>query len=192
MEKKLFSSLSQFQKKCPVIHKATQGYGYSYADLVSIFEVINPILGEFNLGFAQPICGSKVKTILFHTETGETLESETDIPQNVQLKGMNDFQVLGSAITYIRRYAISSMLGIITDKDIDGAGEQQKKQPEAVSQAMPFLNVGTAEWTRAIELLTHGYLSKDGIQKECSIADLRKKFRISSENQKLLQEQVLA
>lgn len=192
MEKKLFSALSQFQKKCPVIHKGTQGYGYSYADLVSIFEVINPILGEFNLGFAQPICGSKVKTILFHTETGETLESETDIPQNVQLKGMNDFQVLGSAITYIRRYAISSMLGIITDKDIDGAGEQQKKQPEAVSQALPFLNTGTPEWTRAVELLSHGYLSKDGTQKECSIADLRKKFRISSENQKLLQEQVLA
>jgi hypothetical protein len=192
MEKKLFSALSKFQKKCPVIHKGTQGYGYSYADLVSIFEVINPILGEFDLGFAQPICGSKVKTILFHTETGETLESETDIPQNVQLKGMNDFQVLGSAITYIRRYAISSMLGIITDKDIDGAGEQQKKQPETVSQAMPFLNVGTPEWTRAIELLSHGYLSKDGTQKECTIADLRKKFRISSENQKLLQEQVLA
>lgn len=192
MEKKLFSALSQFQKKCPVIHKGTQGYGYSYADLVSIFEVINPILGEFDLGFAQPICGSKVKTILFHTETGETLESETDIPQNVQLKGMNDFQVLGSAITYIRRYAISSMLGIITDKDIDGAGEQQKKQPEAVSQALPFLNAGTPEWTRAVELLSHGYLSKDGTQKECTIADLRKKFRISSENQKLLQEQVLA
>jgi hypothetical protein len=192
MEKKLFSALSQFQKKCPVIHKGTQGYGYSYADLVSIFEVINPILGEFDLGFAQPICGSKVKTILFHTETGETLESETDIPQNVQLKGMNDFQVLGSAITYIRRYAISSMLGIITDKDIDGAGEQQKKQPETVSQALPFLNTGTPEWTRAVELLSHGYLSKDGTQKECTIADLRKKFRISSENQKLLQEQVLA
>jgi hypothetical protein len=191
MEKKLFSALSQFQKKCPVIHKATQGYGYSYADLVSIFEVINPILGEFDLGFAQPICGSKVKTILFHTETGETLESETDIPQNVQLKGMNDFQVLGSAITYIRRYAISSMLGIITDKDIDGAGEQQKKQPETASQALPFLNTNTPEWTRAIELLSHGYLSKDGTQKECTIADLRKKFRISSENQKLLQEQVL-
>jgi hypothetical protein len=192
MEKKLFSALSQFQKKCPVIHKGTQGYGYSYADLVSIFEVINPILGEFDLGFAQPICGSKVKTILFHTETGETLESETDIPQNVQLKGMNDFQVLGSAITYIRRYAISSMLGIITDKDNDGAGEQQKKQPEAVSQALPFLNTNTPEWTRAIELLSYGYLSKDGTQKECTIADLRKKFRISSENQKLLQEQVLA
>jgi hypothetical protein len=191
MEKKLFSSLSQFQKKCPVIHKATQGYGYTYADLVSIVEIINPILEEFNLGYSQPICGSQVKTILFHTETNETLESNTDIPQNVQLKGMNDFQVLGSAITYMRRYALTSMLGIVTDKDIDAAGEQQKKQPETVSQAMPFLNINTPEWTRAIELLTYGYL-KDGIQKEVTIADLRKKFRISSENQKLLQEQVLA
>ena len=190
MQKKLFSALSQFQKKCPVIRKATQGYGYSYADLPAIFDVINPILAEFSLGFTQPICGTKVKTILFHVESGETLESETDIPQGVALAKMNQFQVLGCAITYIRRYALSSMLGIITDEDTDASGEQQKKQPEVESD-IKYLNVGTPEWTRAIELLTHGYL-KDGIQKEVTIADLRKKFRISSENQKLLQEQVLA
>ena len=40
---------------------------------------------------------------------------------------MNDFQVLGSAITYLRRYAISSMLGLVTDKDNDASGEQVKK-----------------------------------------------------------------
>jgi len=44
----------------------------------------------------------------------------------VQLAKMNEFQVLGSAITYMRRYALSSALGIITDSDIDAAGEQIK------------------------------------------------------------------
>jgi len=39
---------------------------------------------------------------------------------------MNDFQILGSAITYVRRYSLSSALGLITDKDIDGGGEQVK------------------------------------------------------------------
>lgn len=197
MEKKLFSALSSFQKKCPVIHKGTQGYGYSYADLPAIFEVINPILSEFNLGFTQPICGSKVKTIVYHIETGETLESETDIPQNVQLKGMNDFQVLGSAITYIRRYALSSMLGIITDKDNDGAGEQQKKQTEQPPltpppPSLPYLNPNTKEWVSVLETLKNGYNDKNGVHQDCTIADVRKKFRISAENQKLLQEQVLS
>ena len=38
---------------------------------------------------------------------------------------MNDFQVYGSAITYFRRYALSSILGIVTDKDIDAHGKQE-------------------------------------------------------------------
>lgn len=184
--KVLFKSLALFQQECPVIIKSSQGYGYQFADLPAIFEVINPLLEKHGLGFTQPICGSKVKTILFHTETGETLESETDIPQGVALAKMNEFQVLGSAITYIRRYAISSMLGIITDKDTDASGEQQKKQPEVESD-IKYLNVGTAEWNKAVEYLKNGYEGK-----AVSISDLRKKFRISSENQKLLQEQVLA
>ena len=46
---------------------------------------------------------------------------------NVQLKGMNDFQVMGSAITYLRRYSLSSVLGLVTDKDTDAGGEQLSK-----------------------------------------------------------------
>jgi hypothetical protein len=69
-------------------------------------------------------------TILFHCESGESIESKTAIPQNVQLKGMNDFQVLGSAITYLRRYALSSICGLVTDKDTDASGEQVKHEPK--------------------------------------------------------------
>ena len=39
---------------------------------------------------------------------------------------MNDYQSFGSGVTYFRRYAISSMLGLVTDKDIDAAGVQAK------------------------------------------------------------------
>jgi len=107
-----------------VILKETSGYGYVYADLPKIFEVINPLLKKHGLGFYQAVNNHSIKTVLFHIESGEILESETEIPQGVSLKGMNDFQVLGSAITYIRRYALSSMLGLVTDKDTDASGEQ--------------------------------------------------------------------
>jgi len=120
----LFKALANFQQEVPIIHKDTQGYGYTYADLSAIFKVINPILKKNGLGFTQLIQGSAIQTILFHVETGETLESLTDIPQNVSLAKMNEYQVLGSAITYLRRYSLSSILGIITDKDIDCAGEK--------------------------------------------------------------------
>ena len=127
--KDLFKSLASFQQEVPVIHKGTQGYGYSYADLTAIFSTINPLLKKHGLGFTQLVGDNNIKTIIFHIESGQQLETTTTIPSGVSLKGMNDFQVLGSAITYIRRYALSSALGLITDKDLDACGEQEKKQP---------------------------------------------------------------
>lgn len=122
----MLKALADFQQEVPVIHKGTQGYGYTYADLPAVFEKINPLLKKHGLGFYQAVNGTQVKTVIFHTGTGETIESETDIPQNVELKGMNAFQVLGSAITYIRRYALSSLLGLVTDKDTDASGEKEE------------------------------------------------------------------
>lgn len=135
MTKNLFKSLAAFQQEVPVIHKGTQGYGYSYANLSTIFEVINPLLKKHSLGFTQLVGTNEIKTIIFHIESGETLETVTNIPDNVDLKGMNKFQVLGSAITYIRRYALSSALGLITDKDTDASGEQVKKTKPTIAEA---------------------------------------------------------
>jgi hypothetical protein len=129
--KNLYKSLAAFQQEVPIIHKGTQGYGYSYADLVAIFPIINPLLSKHGLGFTQIGQGTALKTIVFHVESGESLESVFEIPQGVQLSKMNDFQVLGSAITYIRRYALSSALGLVTDKDTDASGEQTSTPRQA-------------------------------------------------------------
>lgn len=163
-QQSLFKSLAAFQQEVPVIHKETKGYGYSYADLPTIFDKINPLLAKHNLGFTQPIMGNCVKTIIFQTETGETIESLTEIPQGVQLKGMNDFQVLGSAITYIRRYALSSILGLVTDKDTDAAGEQTKPSKY-------ILKADTEHFGKAVE-----YLMKGG-----SIDAIKQKYEVSQE-----------
>ena len=127
--KELFKALADFQQEVPVIHKDTKGYGYTYTDLTSILTTINPIMKKNGLGFTQLLEGDGLKTIIFHSKSGECLESTANIPKDVVLKGMNAFQVLGSANTYLRRYALSSALGLITDKDIDACGEQVKKQP---------------------------------------------------------------
>ena len=37
---------------------------------------------------------------------------------------MNEYQSFGSGVTYYRRYALASMLGLITDKDLDACGVQ--------------------------------------------------------------------
>ena len=125
--KELYKALAAFQTEVPVIFKGTTGYGYNYADWGEILKVINPLLKEHGLGFAQPLSGTSVKTIVFHVESGEFIESEFEIPQGIELKGMNAFQVLGSGITYLRRYSLSSVLGLVTDADADASGEQVSK-----------------------------------------------------------------
>jgi hypothetical protein len=122
--KNLYKALASFTQEVPVILKGTQGYGYQYADLPAILEIINPLMKKNGLGFYQAINAMELKTVIFHIESGEQIESNTLIPQDVQLKGMNTFQVMGSGITYIRRYALSSILGLVTDKDTDASGEQ--------------------------------------------------------------------
>ena len=139
--KNLFKALADFQQEVPVIIKNSQGYGYQFADLPKIFEVINPLLKKHGLGFTQLIEEQSIITVLFHVESGERLDSKTDIPQGVTLKGMNDFQVLGSAITYIRRYALSSALGLVTDSDPDANGVRERNtsqsQPKQEAKSEP-------------------------------------------------------
>tara|TARA_R110000822_G_scaffold35470_1_gene99978 strand:+ start:71 stop:607 length:537 start_codon:yes stop_codon:yes gene_type:complete len=136
----IYKALAGFQQECPVIHKGAQGHNYSYADLPAIFEVINPLLAKHGLGFTQPLQGKDILTILFHVETGETIESLTEVPTDTGSR-MNIFQSAGSGITYYRRYAISSMLGIVTDVDTDAA-----KQPlpnDRFEKALEGVKAGT-------------------------------------------------
>ena len=172
--KHLFKSLAEFQQEVPTIHKATQGYGYTYADLPKIFEVINPLLKKHGLGFTQLINGTELVTIVFHVETGETIESKTAIPQGVQLKGMNDFQVLGSAISYLRRYCISSILGIVSDKDTDAGGEQIKVE---VKNETKKVAIDDKRLAKALKAITEG---------EYTTEELLKTFELTPEQLKLI------
>lgn len=172
--KNIFKALAEFQQECPVILKDTQGYGYVFADLPAILEVINPLLKKHGLGFTQPLSGNQIKTIVYHVESGETIESLTDIPQGVKLSGQNDFQVLGSAITYLRRYSLSSILGLVTDKDTDASGEQNKgenKPKENKSNNLPWLNENDANWKVLEGVVKSGQVP--------TIAQIRKKYNVS-------------
>ena len=183
--KALYKALASFQQEVPTIHKGTKGYGYSYADLPAIFEVINPLLKKNGLGFTQTVNGTQLCTTVFHVETGETIEGCADIPQGVELKGQNSFQVLGSAITYMRRYQLSAMLGLVTDKDTDASGQQVSTTPAATpaaTPAKPSLKPDTKEWEQAIKYLVDG-----GV-----ISKIEAKYALSEVNKQLLMDKVLA
>ncbi len=131
-------SLSQFQSECPVLQKGSQGYGYKYADLPSIVQTINPILKKCGLCFTQLTGGTQdevsvtttqltggtqdevsVTTILIHSKSGEYFETTISSSLKANTGKMSAIQATGSIITYLRRYSIASILGIVTDEDID-------------------------------------------------------------------------
>lgn len=89
-----------------------------YADLPAILEVVLPKLNENGLFLVQhPINeGDRVgvKTQIIYQD-GEMIESAFTVKL-----AKDDPQGAGSAITYCRRYALVSILGLNVDKDDDG------------------------------------------------------------------------
>jgi len=142
--KNLIKALSDFQNECPIIHKDTKGHNYTYADLPQIFSVINPLLKKHKLCFTQLLENDGIRTILFHVESGEQIESFTTIPL-VKLGAMNEYQSYGSGVTYFRRYALSSMLGLVTDKDTDAAGASSKYNPNLDTWASALVQIQSVQ-----------------------------------------------
>jgi hypothetical protein len=170
--KHLFKSLADFQQEVPVIHKGTQGFGYSYADLPAIFEKINPLLAKHGLGFTQLLQSkdglSYLVTLVFHIESGENIESQIILPQ-VTLKGMNDYQSFGSGVTYFRRYALSSALGLVTDKDTDASGEQVKDELKKPS-------IDDKRLGKALEAIAQGKYTKEDLYAQFSLTTAQAKL----------------
>lgn len=165
--KNLFKSLAAFQQEVPVIHKATQGFGYSYADLPAIFDKINPLLAKHGLGFTQMLQTKEgvnyICTMIFHVASGENLETSVAIPY-VQLKGMNDYQAFGSGVTYYRRYALSSALGLVTDKDTDASGEQVKTEKK-----LPTMD--NKRFQGAVKAIVDGTYSREKLEASFTLTE---------------------
>ena len=138
--KNLFKALANFQNEVPIRHKDTKGYSYTYTDLPEIIRSITPYLKKNDLGFMQLIEGGQLKTIVFHVESGESIEASANIPEE-QLKGMNKHQSFGSGLTYMRRYALTCALGLVTDKDMDASTIEDKlSRIENVSELLKLFN----------------------------------------------------
>lgn len=189
--KNLYKSLALFQQDVPIIHKDSKGYNYTYTGLASIVETITPLLKKHGLGFTQPLGNNSIKTILFHFDSGETIESETTIladtleyveiekkgkennvykvNQILGFEGMNKAQAYGSLITYFRRYSLSSLLGLITDTDSDARNkriadkENQRDQFEELKELAKLADVNITDMTKSYK--TKGYdITKNRLQ----------------------------
>jgi hypothetical protein len=101
-----------------------------FATLDSILDATRPILAKHGLALSQEPCFEDgmagVVTRIIHT-SGECRESKLLLPMRDQ-----SAQGAGSAITYARRYAAASVLGIASEDDEDG--QQASTPSKAVSK----------------------------------------------------------
>ena len=117
----LISALCKARSEMQNPVKDKSGYGYKYADLGQLLDICVPILCKHNIFLTQPV---NVEDNRVNIETclmlGNEYISESASYPILQAKGMNEIQCIGSVITYGRRYALSSILGI-AQEDSDAA-----------------------------------------------------------------------
>jgi hypothetical protein len=125
----LFASLAKAQVEIEVANKdsANPFFKSHYADLTEIIRVSRPALTKNGLSVIQRVMGNGdgrnyLYTRLCHT-SGEWIESCMSLVSKDQT-----MQAMGSAITYARRYAYASMVGVVAgDEDDDGNRASGKK-----------------------------------------------------------------
>ena len=171
--KELFLSVSNFQAECPTIKKDAANpffKGSKYATLPHILSIITPILRKNGLVLIQPVINTCVVTKLIHIDSGQILESVYDIV----CKDATNPQQIGSAVSYARRYSISSILNLNIDDDDDGNSATGNVQSKPLSKEE--LTPKHSNWLKAKEHLQTGGL----------LEDIERKYTISVENKKLL------
>jgi hypothetical protein len=122
----LAAAIAAFQASLPVVKKTKtakvktksgETYTYSYADLAEVSTLVLPLLGKQGLSFtSRPtlLDGRFVLAYKLMHESGEFEAGEYPLPPG------GSAQELGSAISYARRYALCSVVGVAAEDDDDG------------------------------------------------------------------------
>jgi hypothetical protein len=155
--KELFEAISAAQGEFTTVEKnaANPHFKSKFAPLDSIIEMIRPILPKHGLSVTQHCdipesgAGIIVETVIAH-KSGQYISSRLFMPVAKQ-----DPQGYGSSLTYGKRYALSAVLGIVSDEDVDGnqgdgkgAGKQQqgnKPAQQQKQQGKPAVEVSEAQ-----------------------------------------------
>lgn len=107
---------AQSTLKAATFNKTNPHYKNKYADLAAVLEAIRKPLADNGLSITQTPEVYPDKFILVTTlrhSTGQWIAGEYPLPANATP------QQLGSALTYARRYSLSSMVCIAADEDDD-------------------------------------------------------------------------
>jgi hypothetical protein len=179
----LVTALAAAQTEIPTITKSDTAkvqmksggtYQYKYATLADIHTSVLPILARHGLAWItmptlRPDGHGYVLVCELAHASGESRTCEMPLPVEAGAKE------LGSAITYMRRYAICAVCGIATDEDDDGAAapaavaapQQQRPAPQDHAPAARTRRQPTKKTTAAaqpqdiVKILNEAFRSSD-------------------------------
>lgn len=138
----------------------------NYASLPHILTEVQEPLEKAGLVITQFPDDNGLTTMLIHSESGEYLEATYTMP----VAKANDPQALGSAISYARRYAVSSILSLKIDDD-DAEGAMKAVRTPQVEDNRPWLNKGE-KLDKAMEMIR---------AKAVTIEQIEAKYKLSKE-----------
>lgn len=129
-------SKAQGEMQAAIKDKVNPYFKSSYADLGSVWNAARPVLSKYGLCVMQTTeLDSARNQILLVTTlahiSGQWMKSY--LPLN---PSKNDSQGIGAAMSYLRRYSLSALVGVVCDEDDDdgetavGRGKVQPVKPE--------------------------------------------------------------
>lgn len=101
----------------------TGKYSFSYAPLDAIMDKVRPLFSANGLAVMQAVDTDILTTRLIH-QSGQWVESETFLNRDHA-----NMQGFGGEITFKRRYALSALIGLVSDDDNDAPA--MKRGPQA-------------------------------------------------------------
>lgn len=131
---------AQGEMKFAVKDSVNPHFKSKYADLSSVIEAIKEPLSSNGLTFMQPIVTidgqTFIETLLIH-ESGQWIKSL--VPLHVPKDSRNAIQAFGASTTYLRRYSLSSLVGVAQDDDDGESAKQaqpQAQKPQKINESM--------------------------------------------------------
>lgn len=166
----------------------------SYADLKQVMQCFQTYYAPKGLSVSQLVGAGEIETILMHT-SGQYIASSTVLP----VAKANDPQALGSSISYMRRYCLSSLVGIYqNDDDGEAAAARPSQAPskplDRAIQAVTEIQAGGSDANDSEYIIPFGKkhngktLAEVGPSALASYVDYIK--REAASNQKDIQGQV--
>jgi ERF superfamily len=136
-----FRAKAEFQKRCPPITKSKTAritsrrtgstYSYNYAPLDEIIAKVDPLLSELGLSKSwkqrPEKDGVSANCVLSHEMGHEEESGFITMPYGTADERMNPAQLVGSALTYARRYSLLAILGLAPEDDDDAQGSGNHK-----------------------------------------------------------------